>query len=237
MKNNGFFWAGLFIALGLFSGSLMIRNGITSTQESQRIVSVKGLSEKEVPSDKVIWPILYKEADNDLKTLSNRLEENTKKIVALLQSKGINENEITLSSPDIIDYRTERYASQDIRFRYNGTSTITIASSEVDKVRKVVPSVISELISEGIAIAANTSYENPIRYDFTALNDIKPAMIEEATKNARVSAEKFATDSESKLGKIKSASQGQMSITDRDQNSPHIKVLRVVTTITYYLKD
>jgi len=69
------------------------------------------------------------------------------------------------------------------------------------------------------------------------LNEVKPGMVEEATKNARITAEKFASDSNSKLGKIKSATQGQMSISNRDQNTPHIKALRVVTTIVYYLKD
>lgn len=74
-------------------------------------------------------------------------------------------------------------------------------------------------------------------YSFTGLNEIKPKMIEEATKNARAAAEKFAQDSESKLGKIKNASQGQFSITNRDENTPHIKRVRVVTTINYYLND
>ena len=86
-------------------------------------------------------------------------------------------------------------------------------------------------------ISANRTYENPVVYSFTGLNEVKPAMIEEATKNARISAEKFATDSQSRLGKIKTANQGQISISNRDENSPHIKTLRVVTTINYYLKD
>ena len=76
-----------------------------------------------------------------------------------------------------------------------------------------------------------------ISYEFTKLNDVKPQMIEEATKNARVTAEKFASDSESKLGKIKHANQGIFSIVDHDNNTPDIKRVRVVTTIDYYLKD
>lgn len=231
------FWAGIFIGIGIFLGAIMIKNGISGIQESQRVVTVKGLSEKEVPADKVIWPIVFKEANNDLIALSNSMNKNSLKIQNLLQTNGIPENEVTISAPDILDYQTERYASQEARYRYNGTSIITVVSTDVDKVRKVIPQVISQLIQEGIAVSANRQYENPVRYDFTGLNDIKPEMIEEATKNARLSAEKFAKDSDSKLGKIKTASQGQMSIYDRDENSPHIKTLRVVTTIVYYLKD
>lgn len=237
MKSNGMFWAGIFIGIGIFLGSIMIKNGISSIQESQRVVTVKGLSEKEVPANKVIWPIVIKDANNDLKNLSASMNRSQMKVLELLQSSGIPENEISLSAPDILDYQTERYASQEARYRYNGTSTITVVSTDVEKVRTVVPQIISVLIQEGVAISANRQYENPVRYDFTGLNDVKPEMIEEATKNARVSAEKFATDSDSKLGKIKTASQGQMSISDRDENSPHIKTLRVVTTIIYYLKD
>ncbi|MCC8145795.1 MAG: SIMPL domain-containing protein [Bacteroidales bacterium] len=237
MKSNGMFWAGIFIGIGIFLGSIMIKNGISSIQESQRVVTVKGLSEKEVPANKVIWPIVIKDANNDLKNLSASMNRSQMKVLELLQSSGIPENEISLSAPDILDYQTERYASQEARYRYNGTSTITVVSTDVEKVRTVVPQIISVLIQEGVAISANRQYENPVRYDFTGLNDVKPEMIEEATKNARVSAEKFATDSDSKLGKIKTASQGQMSISDRDENSPHIKTLRVVTTIIYYLKE
>lgn len=236
MKSNGMFWAGIFIGIGIFLGAIMIKSGISNIQDSQRVVSVKGLSEKEVPADKVIWPIVFKEANNDLISLYNNIEKNNKQVLAFLQSNGINENEVTVSAPDIIDYQTERYTSQEARYRYNGTSTITVASTNVEKVRQLIPQ-ISVLIKEGVAISANRQYENPVRYDFTGLNDIKPEMIEEATKNARISAEKFAKDSESKLGKIKTATQGQMSISDRDDNSPHIKTLRVVTTIIYYLKD
>jgi hypothetical protein len=62
-------------------------------------------------------------------------------------------------------------------------------------------------------------------------------MVEESTRNARATAEKFAKDSDSELGKIRRATQGQFSITDRDNNTPYIKNVRVVSTIEYYIKD
>ena len=94
----------------------------------------------------------------------------------------------------------------------------------------------SELIKEGIVFDSN-NWNNPIEFKYEGLNDIKPSMIEEATKNARMAAEKFAKDSGSRLGKIKSASQGTFSIENRDSNTPHIKRVRVVTYVTYYLKN
>lgn len=94
----------------------------------------------------------------------------------------------------------------------------------------------SELVKKGIALTSG-DYQYQKQFLFTGLNKIKPGMIEEATKNARASAVKFAQDSDSKLGKIQSADQGQFSISDRDANTPYIKSVRVVTTINYYLED
>ena len=89
---------------------------------------------------------------------------------------------------------------------------------------------------QGIAIVSEEYGENSIQYDFTGLNEIKPQMVEEATKNARATAEKFAQDSRSKLGKIRTASQGQFSIDNRDANTPYIKRIRVVNTVEYTLE-
>lgn len=236
MKQIGIILAGLFIGIGLFFAGYQVNRGITNAKESERVIVVKGLSEKEFPADKVTWPIIFKEAGNDLIVLYNKIEQNNQKIISFLTSHGINQNEISISPADIMDYQTERYASKDYQFRYNGTSIVTVSSKRIDEVRALIPQ-ITQLLREGVTISANRDYENPIRYEFTQLNDVKPQMIEEATRNARVSAEKFANDSQSKLGKIKTANQGQFSITDRDMNTPHIKTVRVVTTVNYYLKD
>ena len=95
---------------------------------------------------------------------------------------------------------------------------------------------LSELGKKGIVFTAD-DYESRTEYIFTQLNQVKPTMVEEATRKAREIALKFAADSKSKLGKIKRASQGQFSIRPRDKNNPHIKKLRVVSTVEYYLSD
>jgi hypothetical protein len=94
----------------------------------------------------------------------------------------------------------------------------------------------SQLIKQGVTLSSD-NWENPIEFKFEGLNELKPEMVEEATLNARQTAEKFAEDSESKLGKIKRASQGSFSIGNRDSNTPHIKRVRVVSSITYYLSE
>ena len=131
--------------------------------------------------------------------------------------------------------QADRYNSNPLPYRYNVTNVLVVTTSQVELVRKLIEKQ-TQLLKQGIAIVAG-DYQYQTTYEYTELNSVKPAMIADATKNAREAANKFAEDSESKLGKIKTASQGQFSIEDRDQYTPYIKRIRVVSTIVYYLKD
>lgn len=223
------------LAIGMVLLGFFIKSGIEGFKEKDRAVNVKGLAEMEVPANKVIWPLMYKIVGNDLLTLYNNINEKNNAIVKFLKSNNIKESEISVSAPEIIDLQAERYSSTPAPFRYNVTSVITVSSENVDQVRKLIGEQ-SELLKQGIAVTGG-DYRYNVQYEFTKLNDVKPQMIEEATKNARLAAEKFAKDSNSKLGKIRNAYQGQFSITDRDANTPYIKSIRVVTTLDYYLED
>ena len=114
------------------------------------------------------------------------------------------------------------------------TQVLTISSDKVDVVRKL-DEAQRDLLKAGVGLTNDYSYMT--KYSYTGLNEIKPAMIEAATKNAKEAAQKFAMDSGSTLGKIRRANQGIFSITDRDENTPFIKNVRVVTTVEYFLKD
>ena len=225
----------VILAIGMVLLGLMIRGGINDVKDKERIVTVKGLAEMEVPADKVTWPLMSKDIGNDLPALYMNMEKKNQAIVSFLKSNGITDEEISVAPSEIIDMKAERYSNENVTYRYNATSVITVTSRNVDKVRKLM-SEQTELLKQGIAITGG-DYRYNVSYEFTGLNDIKPQMIEEATKNARAAGEKFAKDSDSKLGKIRNASQGQFSISDRDGNTPYIKSVRVVTTVTYYLKN
>ena len=153
----------------------------------------------------------------------------------MLESKGIAADEIT-TSVDVTDMDADAYTADRSPYRYRVSSIITVNTQKVDTVLALLKEQTS-LIQKGVAVTfSNYSYPS-IQFEYTGLNDIKPEMIKEATRNARKAAEQFAIDSESKLGKIKTANQGQFSISDRDQNTPYIKNVRVVTTIQYMLED
>ena len=223
------------LAIGLIILGTQIQKGINNFVEKDRIVTVIGLAEMEVPANKVTWPLMYKEVGNDLTALYNRINATNTAIVEFLKKKGITEEEISINAPEIIDMQAERYVGENKTYRYNVTTVITVTSAKVDLVRSLI-SEQSELLKQGIAITGG-DYRYQIQYDYTSLNEIKPKMIEEATKNAREAALKFAKDSDSELGKIRRASQGQFSIDNRDANTPYIKRIRVVTTIDYLLED
>lgn len=225
----------IIIATGLFLMGLFLKNGLDGFSNKDRVVNVKGLAEMEVMANKVTWPLMYKEIGNDLTSLYNKINNTNKTIIDFLKEKGIDDNEISINAPEIIDLNADRYNTNNSPYRYNVTEIITVTSSKVDLVRKIIGEQ-SELLKQGIAITGG-DYMYRVNYEYTDLNSIKPSMIEEATKNARAAGEKFASDSDSKIGKIKRASQGQFSITDRDEFTPYIKKIRVVTTIDYYLED
>lgn len=233
MKNLRF--EAVVIAIGLLLLGVFIERGISSFANKDRSVNVKGLAEMEVEADKVTWPLVYKSIGNDLIGLYEQINKSNKTITQFLKGKGIEEKEISINAPEIIDMKAERYNNQESSYRYNVTSVITVTSDKVNLIRELISSQ-GELLKQGVAITSG-DYRYSVQYEYTGLNKIKPQMIEEATKNARQAAEKFAEDSDSKLGKIRNAYQGQFSITDRDANTPYIKKVRVVTTIDYSLED
>lgn len=230
------FVLGISLFLGLSSLGFLLANAAISYKEYERTVTVKGLSEQEFMADIVIWPVQFTLADNNLQALYADIDNSTQTIIQFLTEQGIERDDISLTSPAITDKSAQQYGgNQRAEFRYTGMQTVTVYSDDIEAVRQVM-SKLSELGKEGIVLTGN-NYQSQTEYLFTRLNEIKPAMIEEATRKAREVAEKFADDSDSSLGKIRRASQGQFSISPRDNNNPHIKKVRVVSTIEYYLSD
>lgn len=223
------------LAIAILGLGAFLYCAMMHTKDRERVVSVKGLSEREVKADFVIWPIVYKEVGNDLSAIYDAVQAKNATLAKFLQGNGIEKSEISWSSPEIEDVQGERYGDNRRPFRYIATVVTTVASKNVDRVREIMGKQ-GDLLKQGIAFSGD-DYRYRKIYSFNALNEIKPAMIDEANKNARAAGEKFASDSDSKLGKIKTASQGQFSISDRDENTPYIKNVRVVTSVQYFLED
>ncbi|MBO7289992.1 MAG: SIMPL domain-containing protein [Bacteroidaceae bacterium] len=227
--------SGCAIMIGLIILGLFICKGLKSIADKDQYVTVKGLAEREVMANKVVWPIPYYCVSNDINTLYKELDKSNATIIGFLKENGITDEEIILSTPDVTDRLAQTYTPENTKYRYQGRDVITVSSTKVDKVIELIKNQIV-LMKKGVNIGNEYGYSNEATFEYTGLNEIKPEMIEEATRNARAVAQKFAEDSESELGGIRNANQGQFSISS-DETTPHIKNIRVVTTIDYILKN
>jgi hypothetical protein len=226
---------GAVIAVGLALGGWFAGDGLVRSRALERTVEVKGLAERELPADTAIWPLRLMVAGDDLEALLLDLEGQARAVRTVLGERGFSPGEITTSAPDAVDRHAQMYGDPNVRFRYVVAQVITVFTPSIAAVRDAGRE-LSALGKAGIVLN-QTNFEDRTQYLFNGLNDIKPAMIEEATRNAREVAQKFAEDSASRLGKIRTARQGQFTIEDRDSNNPHIKRVRVVSTVEYYLSD
>ena len=192
-------------------------------------VKVRGLCEKEVPADRVVLRVNYSDQDNELVDLRSRMEQSDQTIIALLKKAGFSDEEIKDTSAHFND-RYDSYYTSNIRFRYSASQTINVFTSKMKEVSEIQNKIDAELLKHNIISNTYASYE------YNGLNDIKPSMIAESLENARTAADEFAKNSHSKIGKMRTASQGYFEVEDLDENTPQVKKVRVVTTVEYYLK-
>ena len=230
MKENRLMAAAM-IAVGIVCLGWFVKAGIDNFANKDRHVTVKGLAEREVPADKVTWSIGTKVTGNDLPLLYESINQQTDKIKSFLKHNGLDEKEITVNPPTINDLEAREWGENNKSFRYIVSTTITVATGKVEQVNKAIFRQ-AELLKQGVAIENSNA-----QYDYASFQQMKPEMMAEAIKNAQKTAEQFAEASNARLGGIQTAGQGQFEIDNRDENTPYIKKLRVVTTITYSLKE
>ena len=232
------FLTGLVIAGGIAIGGFFPGYYYYKTRFDMRTVTVKGLAEKDVKADLAVWNIRFQAANNVLTAAKKDIENQEKTIRGFLTKVGFKDDEIIIQGLTMQDAYADSYRDRNtISARYTLNQTMTVRSNQVDLVSSAYPQ-IGDLVSQGVSF---NSYGNGVSYLFTKLNGIKPAMLKEATKNARQAADEFAVNSKSQVGKIKSANQGVFSIlpredipdqTEREQIN---KKVRVVSTVEYYL--
>ena len=221
---------GISIVLAAFVLGLMLVWTVRTLKSFDDTVTVRGLCEREVPADRVVLRISYTAQNNSLVDLRNTVENNDRAIIELIKKAGIKDDEIKYTTANFNDRYEDYYVSENLKFRYNAHQTINVFSSNMDAVRKLQNTIDADLLKQDIISSTYASYE------YNGLNDIKPSMIAESLEKARESAEEFAKNSHSKIGKMRTASQGYFDIEDLDENTPQIKKIRVVTTVEYYLK-
>ena len=215
MKTNHFWIIALALIISFGINALLIGRSLQRFRMDDRSVNVKGLSEREVKADLVVWNIQTRVIYDNLLEGSSKIEEAKNKVVDFLIKNQLKNEEIITEGISVIDKQANQYGNnQQINTpRYLITQTIQVRSTNVELVQKV-SRMTGELLQVGVVIS-NNEYGNPIQFYFTKLNDIKPEMISEATKNAREAALKFATENDTSLDRLKKANQGLFSIVDR----------------------
>ena len=221
---------GVSIVLAAFVLGLMLVCAVRTLKSFDDTVKVRGLCEKEVPADRVVWRIRYSEKDNSLADLRSTVQRNNNIIVSKLREAGFKDDEIKVGNASYDDRYTYANNVSQITFRYQVDQTVTVFTKNLDLVRKLQLTLETDLVNQNIL--ANSWAD----YQYLGLNDIKPAMIAESLENARAAADEFAKNSHSKIGKMRTASQGYFEVEDLDENTPQVKKVRVVTTVEYYLK-
>ena len=236
---------GVCLLLGLVVGGWVLGSEIKDIKLADRYVTVKGLVERTVKSDMAIWPVRFKETGNDLPQVFAKSQSDKDGVLKFFAAQGVTPKEISVGQIRVTDKLANEYSGNNTGPRYIVEQTVTVQSGEVDKIAKAGEKT-ADLVKAGIVVGGSEG-QGGIKYKFNGLNALKPDMITEATRNARSSADRFAADSGSQVGSIKSASQGVFSISAADSistgdegggdsgDASMMKKVRVVATVDYYL--
>lgn len=238
-------WKATILAVGIALGGLLAGAGLARARASDRFVTVKGISEREVRADLAIWPLTLIAADDNLSAAHAKLQTNVTQVKQFLAAQQIDTAGIAIQEFTVTDADANQYATGQRRgARFIIRQTLVVRSEQPDVILAASQRV-ADLVNAGVVLSSGEEYRGGggPTYVFRGLNDIKPEMIAEATARAREAAEQFARDSRSGLGKIRQANQGVFSILPRDQvrgateESQIVKIVRVVSTVEYFLRD
>ncbi|NJO55474.1 MAG: SIMPL domain-containing protein [Rhodospirillales bacterium] len=242
---SGFFIvvAGLILAVGIAIAGWRIGQGFVEGREPERIVTVKGVSEREVKADLALWRLRFVSTGDDLIGVQAKVVSDEARVRAFLVGNGLPKETIELRGLEVTDLLAQTYRSGPLTDRFIVAATLMVRTNDVNTV-DAASQRVGDLIADGVVLSGQGGGPVPgPAYLFTRLNDIKPAMIEEATENARKGAEQFADHSGSHVGAIYRANQGLFQILPRDdvdgarEQDQMAKTVRVVSTIDYSLAD
>ena len=222
-----------------FSG-WSIGQGMERLRMADRSLTVKGLAEQDVKSDFAIWPLVFRRGGNEFGEVQKALAGDREQVIAFLQKQGFSKDEIVVHPLQVRDLYAREWGSERVPLRYNGQGQVTVKSARVDAVA-VASGQVDPLIQAGIQLVVDEGMGGP-RFQLRRFNEVKPKLLEEATRNAREQAAKFAADAGAALGSLKNANQGVISVLDDDGRGIDSgrtigKRLRVVSTFEFELRQ
>jgi hypothetical protein len=229
------------LALSIVLAGALLGRGIERFRIADRAVTVRGVAERTVKADIGLWPLRFVATDADLEVAQRKFERDRRAVLTFLARQGLDSTQAELQGFEVADSRANLYQGSAGPARFIITATIMVRTGEPERIRAASQRV-GGLVADGVALSSGgPGYGGPT-YIFTRLNDLKPAMVAEATANARRAADEFARQSGSRVGAIRRATQGVFEIQPRDlamgvtQEGQLQKTLRVVTTVEYALR-
>ncbi|RMB12010.1 SIMPL domain-containing protein [Eilatimonas milleporae] len=232
------------LALGIAAAGWFTGNGIVKARATDRYVTVKGLAERDVQADRAVWSISFVAASDSLDTARKKLLADRRAVLDFLTRHGLTDAETEMQNLRVIDQEARTYTSGQPTNRYLLQQTTLVRTDKVDAIASAAEN-IGALLDAGVILGNLDGYDQGRgpHFLFTRLNDIKPAMIAEATANARLAAGQFASDSQTAVGGVRRARQGFFEIQPAD-NAPGLyepgqihKKIRIVVTMDYLLTD
>jgi uncharacterized protein len=239
---DGTLLSALVLATGLALGGWFVGHGFLRGRAASRYVEVKGLAEREVAADLALWPLRFVSTGDDLSVAQAEITRDTRSVYTFLTQHGIDTAAVQLLALEVSDAQANRFPSERGGTRFVIQQTVMVRSDK-PQVVLVASQRVSELVSAGVILSSSGEYGvGGPTFVFTKLNQLKPAMVADATANARAAAQQFAADSRTTLGEIRYANQGIFVILPRDQ-APGVneggqlqKTVRVVSTVQYLLE-
>jgi uncharacterized protein len=235
--------ATVLVAIGVALAGWFIGNGFVRGRTADRFVSVKGVSERDVQANMALWPLRFVSTDDNLARAQQKFDESKQAVVAFLAKHAVDAAGVELQGFEVTDILANPYRGENtVTSRYIISGTLMVRVEDPTLVQKASQD-LGSLVQAGVVFSSQGGYGGGPTYLFTKLNDFKPEMIAEATASAREAAAQFAKDSGSRLGPIRTASQGVFQILPRDrapgvmEESQINKTVRVVTTVEYALED
>lgn len=231
---------GAALVIAAMGAATLVSQGLTDLRTGDRYVTVKGVAERNVEADLAIWPIRFVATGTTLAEAREQTRASREAIMAFLKLQAIDTANVELSNLDVTDTRANPYPGQNTEQKFIINQTLMVRSDNIDRIRQAAQN-IGDLLDSGVVLSSNYGPSGPT-YLFNGLNDIKPAMIAEATAAAREAAQQFARDASTELGGLRRANQGVFQILPRDQapgfseEQQPDKTVRVVSTVEYYLQ-
>ena len=236
----GFFPA-LLLGGGIALGGWLVGQGMERFRLADRSITVKGLAEQEVKSDFAIWTLGFRRGGNEFGAVQQALNGDRERVIAFLREQGFEDAEIEVRPLQVQDLYAREWGSSSVPLRFNGLGQVTVKSARVEAVAQAAGKV-DPLIQAGIQLSGDNEGLGGPRFQLRGFNDAKPRLLEEATRNAREQAAKFAADAGAELGPLKSANQGVIRVLDDDGGDNDStgrtmgKRLRVVSTFEFGLE-